>query len=152
MTATPDRKLLQLQQHTWPTTEYGVARFTITFEAIAVDNSLTLEAWDENGLGTMRGCCGRLPSGVVIMLMISDYMVSTGKVRGPDLYADATDVHRLGVDRLLQEALDVLGLTESDVEWKNPNVSTGAEIASLLRGADEIRRRRAAAPGQPPQS
>jgi hypothetical protein len=60
-------------------------------------------------------------------------------VRGPDLYSDALDVDRLGVDNLLAEALPALGLDWSDVEWRGKEPT--AELIAGFKGHVEERRR-----------
>jgi hypothetical protein len=139
--------ITQLFEHRWLTTDWPIGRLTIPLEQIAARNGLVVQSWIEDGLGTMTGCGGRLSSGVVIQLVESVHLVSRFGARGPDIYADATDVDRLGIDILIAETLAALALDWSDVEWRN-QAPTADEIATFKKVADE-RRRRAAAAAKP---
>ncbi|HLZ64861.1 MAG TPA: hypothetical protein VKQ29_01460 [Aliidongia sp.] len=139
MTAKHQSGVTELLEHRWPTTDWPVARLTVPLEQIAARNGLTVQSWIEDGLGPATGCGGRLTSGVVIQLVELAYLISQGGARGPDLYADASDAHNLGIENLIAEALSALSLSWADVEWRN-QAPTAEEIATFKRYVDQRRR------------
>ncbi|WP_298380667.1 hypothetical protein [uncultured Bradyrhizobium sp.] len=139
MTVERQSGLVQLFEHRWSTIDWAIARLTVSIENIAARNALLVQSWDEDGLGPTTGCAGRLPSGVAIQLLERAHLVSHFGARGPDLYADATDAQRVGIENLIAEALSALGLAPSDVEWRN-QAPTVDEVMSLQRSVDETRR------------
>ena len=136
---TDDRpRLTQLAEHRWPTVDWPIARLTVRLPEIAARNGLVLETWEEDGLGSTTGRAVRLPSGVVILLLERAHSISHFDVKGPDLYADATDAQRLSIEPLLAEALVALGLEQSHVEWRN-RPPTEAEVAAFKESAAKFR-------------
>lgn len=131
-------ELVQLFEHRWLTIDWAIARLTVPLQDIAARNGLVVENWDEDGLGPTAGCGGRLHSGLVIQLVERTHVVAHFKARGPDLYADATDVGRVGIEVLLAEALAALGLNPSDVDWKNVP-PTAEQVAAFAKLAEERR-------------
>jgi hypothetical protein len=141
----------QLPKHHWATDAWLIARLALPLAEIAARNGLVVQGWVEDGWGPQTGCGGRLPSGIVILLVETAHMISRGTARGPDILADATDAYRVGTKQLLSEALSALGLAASDVEARN-RAPTEKEVASLQEMADEFRRRRAEAAATPPDT
>jgi hypothetical protein len=127
---TEDSKLLYLPHHTWPVSEWAIARLTVRLSIIADANGLTLRDWVEPDLGPATGCAFRLPSSVVVLLEELEYGISHFHEKGPQVYADAGDVDELGIDRILDETLIALGLKASDVEFKLPPPAEG-EVARM---------------------
>jgi hypothetical protein len=132
MVANAPSGLTQVFDHRWPTAEWPIARLTVRLEVLGARHELTLQGWVEDGLGAPTGCACRLPSGIVIALIERAHAIAHLKARGPDLYADAADAHRCGIDGILAEALTALGLAESDVDWRGEPPTT-AELAVLKK-------------------
>jgi len=137
--------LTQVFDHRFYTIEWLIARLGLRLETIAARNGLTLESWEEDGLGPAIGCLGRLPSGVVIALVEYAHAIAYYDLHGPGIYVDAVDVERHGIESLIAQALSALHLDASNVEWRNDRAPTPEEVASYIRIADESRRRKAAA-------
>ena len=143
MTAENQSGLIQVFEHRWPTSPWPIAQLAVQLKDIAARNGLTVQTWIEDGLGSLIGCGGRLPSGVIIQLVESPHLISQG-VRGPALYADAADVNRFGIESLIAQARTALGLAVADVEGQN-HAPTVDEVERLKRQVEEIRARAAAA-------
>ena len=132
--------IVQVFQHVWPTDEWAFALLTVRLETIAAGIGLAIQSWREDGLGQQTGCAFRLPSGVIVHLVQAQPLISSGRHRGPAVYADAGDVLPLGVEKLLAEVLSALALSRSDVEWQS-QAPTEPEVARLRKKADEYRSR-----------
>jgi hypothetical protein len=104
-----------LTSFTWPTGGVPLAGLTIRLDDLAARLGVPVVAWDEDGLGPARGFGGRLPSGRVCFLEELELAVRHQGVRGPTVYADASDLGALGAEPLVAEVLGVLGLSRSDL-------------------------------------
>jgi hypothetical protein len=144
MAAENQSGLTQVFEHRWLTDAWLIEQLAVQLKDIAARNDLAVQTWIEDELGSLIGCGGRLPSGVVIQLVESPHLVSHSRVGGPALYADAIDVDRFGIENLIAQALTALSLTFSDVEWQNHAPSVD-EVESLKRQAEAMRTRAAAA-------
>jgi hypothetical protein len=120
----------QAREHRWPTIDWPIAQLIIRIDRIAEKNGLVLEDWIEDGLGELSGCTLQLPSGLVVQLIESTHAIRHFHLRGPALYADAKDVHLAGIDPVLSDALAVLGLNPTDVEWTN-QAPTATDVAGF---------------------
>lgn len=141
-------EIVQVFQHVWPTDEWPFALLAVRLETIAANNGLAIQNWEEDGLGQQTGCGFRLRSGTIVHLVQAQPLISSGRHRGPAVYADAGEVLALGVAALVAEMLSALGLNPGDVEWQNQAPS--ATLVSSLRQAAEERRQEAASTAAPP--
>lgn len=92
--------------------------------SVRIDNivdrfGLKLEEWDEDGLGLARGLGIKLPSGRIVLLQELAHAIKLGS-RAPDVIADAGDIISTGVDPLLIEVVEALGLSKEAVAWVAP--------------------------------
>ena len=129
-------KLAQLPE-CWLTIEWVIAQLCVQVQNIADRNGLAVQTWVEDGWGTVSGFGGQLNSGALISLLEIEYLVSTGKQRGPTLYALPTDVDRLGIENLLSETLTTLGLEDSDVETRH-RAPTTVEVEAFKRATERV--------------
>jgi hypothetical protein len=106
-----------LSSYTWPTDGWPLAALSIRVDDLAARLGLSVLTWQEDGLGTARGVLCRLPSGRVFLLQELETKVQYYNAKGPDVYVDAGDVGDQGVEPMLNEVLDGLQLSRSDVNW-----------------------------------
>ncbi len=78
---------------------------------------LTVQAWDEDGLGPTRGMLIRLSSGTVVLMRELEHAIKHLGAKGPEFDVDASDAVTAGVEPLVSEILDSLGLTRDAVVW-----------------------------------
>jgi hypothetical protein len=126
--------LKQLFEHRWPTVDWAVAQLAVRLDQIAASNKLAVENWIEDGLGETAGCTLQLASGLVVQLVERAHAVSHLGAHGPDLYADAKEVQRVGNNGVLTEVMVALGLNLTDVGWQNES-PTAADIARFDKAA-----------------
>ena len=110
--------LVQLSDYRWPSGSGDpIAILAVRLETIARRFGLSSEEWEEEGLGPARGFMCRLASGPVISLVELAHRAKTA-YPGPNLSVDSHELEEVGVARLLEDALEALGLGEADVVWK----------------------------------
>ena len=113
-----NHSLCQLTNYRWPSgSDEPIAILAVSLETIERRFGLASEEWVEDGLGPARGVWCRLPSGRVISLVEFEHCANT-HYPGPNLSADSHELYEIGGARLLEEALEALGLGEADVAWK----------------------------------
>lgn len=135
-------KLKTLPRHIWPVSDWPIARLTVRLPIIADANDLTLDNWEEDGLGPATNCVFRLPSGIVVLLQELEHLIGRSLAKGPDVYADAGDVEKLGIDEILDETLLALGLKASDVDLRMSPPEEG-DVDRMKIAVEQVRRRRA---------
>jgi len=135
-----------LETHRWPIDEWGLAYLAVRMEEIARRCSLPLMTWNEDGLGAACGCCLRLPSGTVFLLMELAHEISHFKLKGPQVLIDMGDALRQGIDAPLAELLAALGLSPGDVDRRN-NPPTAQQVAEVRVWAEKARLARSKANG-----
>src|SRR5262245_43147077 len=100
----------------WP-----IAHLRTRVRDIAQRFGLTVEAWEENGLGPASGFIIGLPSGRAMALRELTYLIEREGAEGPELLADAGDVAAFGVEALVAEMLDALDLPRQAIAWIAPD-------------------------------
>ncbi len=84
---------------------------------IAERTGFRLETWEEDGLGPASGMFVRLPSGTVVLLRELKHAVEHLGARGPAVWTTADKLSASGVESLVAEVLENLGLRRDDVTW-----------------------------------
>lgn len=104
-------------QYPWPTVEVPLASLGIRVDELAARLNLPIHTWNQGGLGPTRGLGGHLPSGKPFELQELQLAVEYQGAKGPNVFVDAADLTGHGVESLLEEILDALHLSRSDVTW-----------------------------------
>ena len=108
----------QVAGYRWPSGgEQAIAILRVPLERLAEKSGLTLEQWDEEGLGPARGVWCRLPSGRVVQLYELEYTPEDRGAVGPNVSADLGDISRIGPEKLVDEVLQAFALSRADVSW-----------------------------------
>ncbi|WP_316187784.1 MULTISPECIES: hypothetical protein [unclassified Bradyrhizobium] len=133
----------QLFGYRFPNESWPIAKVRDNISEIADRFCLTVEAWNEDGLGEVLGIVLKLPSKRVFMLIdYKAYNEAHGLAHSPlELFFDVGDVAALGVRPLLNEALDFLNLSGDALVWVAPEASRD-DAANLLRHAENLHSRR----------
>ncbi len=82
---------------------------------IAERCGLIVEQWEEDGLGQASGMFVRLPSGRVMLLRELQQARKYLGEEGPTVHADVGDLAEFGVEPLVAEVLQSLGLASDTV-------------------------------------
>jgi len=95
----------------------AVAALTVRVEAIARRHGLTVETWEEDGLGMASGFGLKLATGRVVLFTELAHMIKHFGALGPLVYADAGDMVESGPESIVDEVLAAIGLDRGDVGW-----------------------------------
>ncbi|MEL6826847.1 MAG: hypothetical protein AAFN91_11420 [Pseudomonadota bacterium] len=76
---------------------------------------LSIEVWEEDGLGTARGCWIPIQDGMFVLLRELDHAREHLGATGPVVWVDSDDAIAVGFDDLLHTTLDALSLSLEDV-------------------------------------
>jgi hypothetical protein len=110
-------KLELLSSYTCPIDVMGLATLSVRVGELAARLGFSVSVWDEDGLGPARGFVCRLPSGRVFGLQELEHEIRYQWAQGPNVLVDAGDLASQGIEPLLGEVLDGLGLCRADVTW-----------------------------------
>jgi len=125
----------------WPTQSWALAVVTERLDAIATRLGLPVWEWEEDGLGPFRGVAVRLPGGTVVALSQPWHELERSKFPGPAIEVDATEVAAHGVDAVLNDVLEALGIDGAAVHWKQT-----ASTAEAVKAVEVFNRWRASHP------
>lgn len=122
---TAARSLKAISMRSIPIAEYRypsgmhlpVMTIRIDLRDVAGRLGVTVETWEEDGLGPACGMFLRLPSGRVVLLRELEHAVKRLGAEGPEVFADVGDLAALDVERLVAEVLDDLDLPREQVAW-----------------------------------
>jgi hypothetical protein len=125
----------QVFEYRFPAEGLAIARINIDFDDLIHRLGLTLESWEEPGLGPARGAFIRLSSGRMILIQELEHLRKSMNILGPDIFADAGDVIAWGVGPLVDEVLAAFGLPKSAVAWNAGEDlrQVAADIVEFLR-------------------
>lgn len=130
-----------LPQYTWPTDCFPLASLCVRVDELAKRFEMPVFTWVEEGLGPARGFGCRLASGCVFLLEELEESIRRTRAKGPNVYVDAADVARHGVEKMVDDFLDGLCLTRADVDWlPGPAAWANASTIALKVRAYELRR------------
>lgn len=87
----------------------------LPIKEIALRVGLNIEVWEEDGLGTARGCWVPIRDGMFVLLRELDHAREHLGATGPVVWVDSGDAIAVGFDDLLQSTLDALSLSLEDV-------------------------------------
>ena len=96
----------------WP-----IANLRTQVGDIAQRFGLTVEAWEEDGLGPASGMFIRLPSARVMLWRELEFAIEREAGEGLEVHADAGDLSTFGVEVLVAEALEALDLPPDAAAW-----------------------------------
>jgi len=116
----PSVELIGPGEHAWKTGEFGLCQIGIAAATLAEHLTHPLIHWHEDGLGEACGFACRLSSGLVISIQeLQEITKRTGQ-KQCDIHVDAADFRTHGADTLLEQLIDVFGLSASDILWVQP--------------------------------
>jgi hypothetical protein len=104
----------------FPNERWPIADLRVRVGDIAQRLGLTIMSWEEDGLGPANGVLIRLTSGRVILLREQEHAIKHLAAEGPCVETDVGDVAAFGVEALMAEVLDALGLPRDAVAWIAP--------------------------------
>jgi len=93
----------------------AIATLNVRVEVIARRHGLTLEAWEEDGLGAASGFGLKLATGRVVLFTELAHEIKHFGARGPVIYADAGVLVADGAEAIVDEVLAAIGLDRGDV-------------------------------------
>ena len=108
----------QISEYRFPDIDFTVVTLRASLDEIAERFGLKIETWDEDGLGPARGMFVGFPSGRVMLLRELEHQVKHGVVAGPSVWIEAGPIAELGVQPLIDEVLEGLGLPADAVAWR----------------------------------
>jgi len=123
------KEVSQLSEYQFPSPEMAIASLRVPLDQIAERSGLTVETWEEHGLGRARGMFVQFSSGRVALLRELEHAIKHLGQEGPTIYVDAVAVAS-GVERLVAEILEGLGLPNSAVADIAP--SDSRDVAAQL--------------------
>lgn len=101
---------------------------------------LHVEVWEEDGLGTARGCWVPIGDGIIVLLRELDHARKHHGATGPVVEVDSDDAIAVGFDRLLKSTLAALSLSTDDVSrMPEDKVAWLAEIKTFAATRREVR-------------
>jgi hypothetical protein len=107
----------QLPDYRFSSPDTDLLVISVRLSAIAERLGLTVQAWEEDGLGPASGAFVRLPSGVVVLMLELEHAVKHLGAKGPTFLVGAADVVAAGAESLVSEILENLGLTKDAIVW-----------------------------------
>ncbi len=126
-----------IAEYKWPTDCFPLASLNVRVDELARRLGLPVFSWNVDGLGPACGTGFRLASGRVFLLEELHDSIRHQKSKGPNVYVDAGDMAKYGVEKLLDEVLEGLRLTRADVDWQNEPTAqmNAAKIVQEIRAA-----------------
>lgn len=127
--------IIQPGEHPFPSgLPWPIGGLSVRLDDIAASTGLTIETWEEDGLGTARGGLIKLPSGRIVRLREMVHRVKHYGKRGPDIDADGAEIVSIGIGALCAELLMALNLPETAIDWRMDEVDTKhvAEILAVI--------------------
>ena len=113
-----------------------IVELRVRVSTIADQFGLTLDYWDEDGLGPACGMFIRLPSGLIVLLVELEHAVRHLGAAGPIIHAAATEVVEFGIEPLVSETLEGLKLGRDVIGWIAPQEVSAqwrAHLATKMR-------------------
>ena len=108
---------MRLTDHRFPSgIDEALVMLSLPMKEIASRVGLRVEVWDEDGLGTARGCWVPIRDGMVVLLRELDHAREHLGATGPVVWVDSGDAIAVGFDNLLQSTLDALSLSMEEVK------------------------------------
>lgn len=126
----------QVREYRWPSgAEQQIATLAIPLDQLAAQAGLTLDHWEEDGLGPARGAWCRLPSGRVVQLHDLEHMRMHRQTDDSTVSADLADIATLGSAELIREVLHAFGLDSTAVAWRQDESADrwAADVLSARR-------------------
>jgi hypothetical protein len=121
----------------FPNAAWPVAVLGVRLGEIAKRLSVEVESWSEDGLGKVNALV-LFPSSRVVVLHEYEHLVQGSGLKGggPEVSFDVADVVEFGIKSLVDEVLEVLGLTYDFVVWIGPEAARdrAAELLKVVKG------------------
>jgi hypothetical protein len=103
-------------------------------DALAKSLSLSLQEWEEDGLGPARGCFVKLSSGKVVLIRELEHAVRHHGAGGPTVMVNVGDAANFGLIELVTEVKADLNLSPEQIAWMPPDADAWkAEARKLLK-------------------
>ncbi len=107
---------MRLDDHRFPSgIDEALVMLGLPISEIARRAGLSFETWEEDGLGTARGCWVPIRDGRVVLLRELDHAREHLGATGPVIWVDSEDAMAVGFAVLLKATLDALSLSMQDV-------------------------------------
>ena len=106
-----------VSQVNWSAGKWGLAIVTERCDALFARLGLPVRKWEEDGLGDARGGLVCLPSGRIFLVEELSHAIEHLGIPGPYVWADARDVTKLGIDKLLDELTEGFSLQRAQLWW-----------------------------------
>jgi len=106
---------VQIAEHKFPHDGWVAAALGVRVDEIARRNGLTVDVWEEDGLGEAKGCFLQLGSGQIIMLRELTHAVERLGEKGANVLVDAADLVLQGGNTISREVAAALGLSREEV-------------------------------------
>lgn len=116
----------QVSEYQFPSPDLAIAILRVPVAEIAKRFGLTVDTWEEAGLGRAHGMFIRFPSGRVMLLRELEHAIKHLGREGPTVHVDAGELAAFGVEPLVAEVLESLGLPSDAVAPVAPNDSRDA--------------------------
>ena len=103
---------MRLTDHRFPSgIDEELVMLGLPISEIATRVGVNVEVWEEDGLGTARGCWLSVGNGVIVLLREMDHARECLGATGPTVWVDSEDAIAIGFDDLLKSTLDTLSLS-----------------------------------------
>jgi hypothetical protein len=123
----------QVSEYRFTSPDLPIISLRVRIAEIAERFGLTVETWEEDGLGPACGMFLKFPSGRVMLLRELEHAVEHLGQKGPTVYVGASEVAAVGVEPLVTEVQESLGLKNDAVAWVASNDIRGAAAQILAR-------------------
>ena len=108
----------QVFEYRYPSrADWPLLSLRIPVVEIAERFGLSVEKWEEDGLGQATGLFIRLPSGRIVLLRELQHAREYHGEEGPTVHVGAGELGSLGVEPLVAEILEGLDMTSDLVKW-----------------------------------
>lgn len=116
-----EAKLVEkISDYRFTSPDVPIVELRVRVATIADQFGLTLDHWDEDGLGPACGMFIRLSSGVIVLLTELEHAIRHHGAAGPIVHAGASEVVEFGIEPLVSETLESLKLGRDTIGWMAP--------------------------------
>jgi len=106
-----------LPRYVWKSAEFPLCELSISALELATLLGISLETWDEDGLGPALGFTCKLQSGLAILAQELEYVSEKAGAPRTTVLIESCELVELGVERALLDILSAFELSKERVTW-----------------------------------
>ena len=116
---------------TWQTIDVELVSLSVRVDDLAARHGITVREYYKDGLGPARYFAGRLPSGLFFAVEELAMDVQYQGALGPSVFVDATALAANGIEPLVSEVLQTLGIARSELVYVADDMRLQAAISFI---------------------